>query len=217
MIFLDAADEADAKEALTLGFVSGITTNPKLMAATGRDALEQLQILWTTFPRVPIYYQPTAVDVTRAARELELASAIAGERLIAKLPAQAPMYGLARELVATGTACAITGMYSAAQAVVAAAVGAQWVIPYVDRSHRLRPGTNVVRLIADALRAVKADTRILAASIKSTEQAVQALLDGASVISAPIGVLRELPSDIYTDEAVEEFRVATEAAVSRRQ
>jgi TalC/MipB family fructose-6-phosphate aldolase len=209
VIFLDSADIDDAKNAAHLAYVHGITTNPKLMAESGRPPLEQLRALLESFPDGPIFFQPGLVE--HAVKELAEALKLGEGRVVAKLPAQVEMFALGAKLAADGVAVAYTALYSPAQALVAVDAGATWIIPYVDRAARLRPDSPVVAGIAQLLRATRAPVSVLAASIKSPEQAIGAILDGADGVTAGLDVLRELAHDPLTEQAVDEFSDAARA------
>ncbi len=206
MLYLDSAMVPDAVAAQAMGWVSGITTNPKLLAATGRRPHEQLARLLEAFPSGPVFFQPARVDSAEAV--VRSAFEIGAGRVVAKLPAQGPMLTLAKRLLSEGHRVAITAVYSPAQAAVAAAIGAEWVIPYVDRASRLRPGEPVVASLRAVLDALGSPTGILAASIKTPEQAVRALCAGARAVSAPLSVLQAMCHDPLTESAVEEFAAA---------
>jgi transaldolase len=206
MLYLDSAVVSDAVAAEALGWVSGITTNPKLLAATGHRPQEQLARLLEAFPSGPVFFQPSRVEAAEA--EVRSAFEIGAGRVVAKLPAQGPMLTLAERLVSEGRRVAITAVYSPAQAAVAAAIGAEWVIPYFDRAARLLPGEPLVASLRAVLDALGSPTGILAASIKTPEQAVAALLSGARAITAPLPVLQAMAHDPLTESAVEEFTAA---------
>ncbi len=203
MIFLDSADAGDAAQAARLAYVRGITTNPKLMAESGRKPLEQLRALLDAFPAGPVFFQPGSPE--GAAAELAEALRLGQERVVAKLPAQAPMFSLGTQLARDGVTVAYTAVYSGAQALVAASADAAWVIPYVDRAARLRPDPPVVATVAGALRAAGSSVRVLAASIKSPQQAVDSVLQGADAVTAALGVVEALAHDPLTESAVDEF------------
>lgn len=209
VLYLDSAHEHEARQAHEIQFVSGITTNPKLIADTGQAPLHQLAALLAAFPEGQVFYQPTALDAEEAQQEIGSALELDPSRVVVKLPARLAMFRLAEELIEAGETCAMTGVYSASQAVVAAQIGATWVIPYVDRAARLRPDTRLVEELAVTLRAVGGRTLILAASIKSTHQAVQAFVDGAHAVTAPLRVLEQMCMDPLTEQAVDEFTATT--------
>ena len=203
MLYLDSAGVDDARRAARLAYVQGITTNPKLMAESGRRPLEQLEALLEAFPGGPVFFQPGSVE--RAEAELVEALRLGDGRVVAKLPAQSPMFSLGAELARAGVTVAYTAVYSPAQALVAASAGAAWVICYVDRAARLRPDSPVVAPVAGALRAAGSSVGVLAASIKSPEQAVESVMQGADAVTAGLAVLEALAQDPLTDSAVDEF------------
>lgn len=203
MFYLDSAGVDDARRAAQLGYVQGITTNPKLMAESGHRPLEQLGALLEAFPGGPVFFQPGSIE--RAETELVEALRLGDGRVVAKLPAQARMFSLGMELAHAGVTVAYTAVYSPAQALVAASVGAAWVICYVDRAARLRPDPPAVAAVAGALRAAGSSVGVLAASIKSPEQAVDSVMQGADAVTAGLAVLEALAYDPLTDSAVDEF------------
>lgn len=206
LIFLDSATTADAAAAQERGYVSGVTTNPTLLRAAGGEPLRQLATLLEVFRAGPVLYQLHALSGPAARREADAACALAPDRVVLKLPARGDLYTLAADLRRDGVRCAMTAVYSPAQAVLAAQVGAAWVIPYVDRARRLlTDGDGLVAGLARVLDAVRADTRILAASVKSPDQAVRALVDGAHAVTAPLAVIDALGDHGLTDQAVTEF------------
>jgi TalC/MipB family fructose-6-phosphate aldolase len=209
LIFLDSAQIEAAQRANDLGFVHGITTNPKLIAATLTPAHEVLRALLDVFPNGPIFYQPASPE--NAHTDLSTALTIDEKRVVAKLPALSSMFSLGVELVKDGVEVAFTAVFAPAQAVLAAEVGADWVIPYVDRASRHGQG-NLVSVLADVLKRIEAPTRLLAASLKTPRQAVDALLDGANAVSVPLDVLEQLPQSDMTDSAVREFSNAAKEA-----
>ena len=212
MLYLDSAGVEDARRAARLAYVQGMTTNPKLMAESGRRPLEQLEALLEAFPGGPVFFQPGSVE--RAETELVEALRLGDGRVVAKLPAQAQMFSLGAELARAGVTVAYTAVYSPAQALVAASSGAAWVICYVDRAARLRPDAPVVAPVAGVLRAAGSSVGVLAASIKSPEQAVESVMQGADAVTAGLAVLEALAQDPLTDSAVDEF---ARAAASQRQ
>lgn len=207
MLYLDSASVDDARRAARLAYVQGITTNPKLISESGRRPLEQLEALLEDFPRGPVFFQPGSPE--RAQTELVEALRLGDGRVVAKLPAQARMFSLGTELAHAGVTVAYTAVYSPAQALVAASAGATWVICYVDRAARLRPDSPVVAPVADVLRAAGSSVGVLAASIKSPQQAVDSVMQGADAVTAGLTVLEALAHDPLTESAVDEFaRVA---------
>lgn len=212
-IFLDSGSIEDAKIAEGLGIIAGITTNPILLAREPRSPLDQLGELLGVF-RKPILFQPRSPEVVEALKELEVATALDPDRVFPKLPARLDFMRLAADFRAKGVPVALTAVYTPGQALVAAAAGVDWVIPYVNRAKRLAEGgEGLVSDLAAVLAATSSRSRILAASIKSVDEAIRAVLDGAHAISIPLEVLQALDQHALTDSAIEEF---AQAAASRR-
>jgi len=203
-ILLDSASVDDAAAAARLGFVRGITTNPALMARETREPLAHLERLLEAFPTGPVCYQPTLSTPEVMDDEARAAAALAPDRVVAKLPATLDAITLAAALRADGIRCALTAVYSPAQAMLAHEAGCDWVIPYVDRAARHSAGAVVIEL-AEMLEQLDSPTRILAASLKTAPQVVEAVLDGSHDVTAPLDVIRGLPAHPLTESAVREF------------
>ena len=203
-ILLDSASLDDAAAAAGLGFVRGITTNPALMAKETKEPLAHLERLLTAFPEGPICYQPTRTSFEDMDREARAAAALAPDRVVAKLPATLDGIRLAGVLHDDGIPCALTAVYSQAQALLAHETSCVWIIPYVDRAARHSAG-HVVEDLAAVLASLHSGTRILAASLKTSQQVVDAVLAGSQDVTAPLDVIRALPAHPLTESAVREF------------
>ena len=215
-ILLDSASLTDAATAAGLGFIGGITTNPALMARETGDPLPHVERLLATFPSGPLCYQPTGATASEMTDEARGVVALAPQRIVVKLPATLEAVKAATVLRAEGCSCALTAVYTAAQALLADEVGCTWIIPYVDRASRLAVGGYaVLDALAAVLTALHSDTRILAASLKSGQQVVDSILHGAHDVTAPLDVLTSLAAHPLTESAVREFAEATARAASR--
>ncbi|MBC6460264.1 transaldolase family protein [Actinomadura sp. HBU206391] len=208
-LYLDSADTDDAAAAADSGVVSGITTNPAIMAASTDDPVTHLRDLLEVFPSGPVFHQLTSGDADAALTEVETVDRVCGDtaaRVVFKLPAQPWLFALGARLAADGRRVAYTAVYSPGQVVCAREAGARWVIPYVDRAARLDPaaGPVVPRLTPH----LGPDLSVLAASIKSPGQALQALRDGAAGVTTTWEVISALMVHPLTDSAVEEFNAA---------
>ncbi len=138
--------------------------------------------------------------------EARAAAALAPARVVVKLPATADGVRAAATLREESIRCALTAVYSPAQALLADAVGCVWVIPYVDRAERQGVGgRQVVEALAGVLTRLESPTRVLAASLKTAEQVIDTILHGAHDVTAPLGVLAALAEHPLTEAAVREF------------
>lgn len=205
-LFLDSANVDEARRARDLGFIAGVTTNPALVAKAGRPALDVVGDLagladWLVF------HQLTGETPEALLREAEAATEIAPDRIVLKI-----MVSLANlQLVASRAdfRWAVTGVASAAQGLLAAEAGAEFVIPYVNRITRAgEDGVQVVAEMAMLLEGAEAFSQILAASLKTPQEVVSTLLAGADHVTLPWALLEEMARHPVTDAADEDFRKA---------
>ncbi|MGH2689646.1 MAG: transaldolase family protein [Actinomycetota bacterium] len=212
-IYLDAADLSDARAAVELGFCEGFTTNPALLARHAPPPLTRFAELLEVFGSGPGFYQPSSAVPDAAEREARAAVALAPRRVVVKLPARTGQFTLARRLSSEGITCAMTAVYAPAQALVAAAAGAAWVIPYADRARRLDPaGEGLVASLSAVVAPMGGGLRILAASLKDPGQVARAVADGAHDVTVPLAVLARLGDHPVSDRAILEFEEAAGAA-----
>lgn len=210
-LFLDSAHAADAREAMELGFVAGITTNPNLLAQVGRKPVDVVAELSEICPG-PVFYQLGGATVgereSEARRFLALRSNVA-----LKIAMTYENMGLAARFAREGVKVGMTACYSAAQTYLCCEAGVAFSIAYVSRSTRLQgDGLALVsdmRAVADA---GDSDTSIMVASLKSAREVVQALLAGAQHVTIPLALLREMGDHRLSEQTIEEFaRVAVKA------
>lgn len=201
-IYLDSALETDARQAKTLGWVSGITTNPILMAQTGLPPAETLHRL-ADVGLSPLWYQLVAEDPDSMEREAQELSNLFFHPVVLKI---APTPAGFRFVARKDHVCAVTAIFSPAQALAAAAAGADYAIVYVNRATRLMgDGIGLVRSIARVLEGTC--TQVVAASIKSVEEAAASVAAGAAVITLPPDVLQAMTQHPFSDQAVEQFNL----------
>lgn len=164
MIYLDSALVEEAKIAVGLGWIEGITTNPTLLAKSDLSPETTLSQLATICPG-KLYYQLCATDFEDMVAEGRKAREIIGNKTVLKIPATTLGFQVTAHLASEIT-CAVTAIYSAAQAAIAAEAGAKYAIAYVNRATRLLgDGLALVREMSEILKG--SDTTILAASLKS--------------------------------------------------
>ncbi|MGD9091532.1 MAG: transaldolase family protein [Anaerolineales bacterium] len=201
-LYLDSAIVEEAQIASQLGWVKGITTNPKLLSKSEGSVKEILRSLAVAIPG-EVFYQPTAPDLDGMLKEGYQVYNLLYDQTVLKIPATSIGFQAAARL-SQEIPCAITAVFSPAQALVAMAVGATYVIPYVNRSTRLLgDGLALVRDIAVVLKGSQA--KILAASIKSPEEALETYKAGASILTLPLALLQEMAVHELSNQATEEF------------
>jgi transaldolase len=127
-------------------------------------------------------------------------------RVVLKLPATAAGLSIARELRQSGAQVAFTAVATVSQAYLSAMAGAVWVIPYFCRLRRA--GLDVSQIIADMSRLLisqRSATRILAASLKTPGDIIEATLAGADDVTAPPSVIEAMAENEMTESAVKQF------------
>ena len=211
-IYLDSADLDDARRAAELGFIEGITTNPALIAKIGRPGLEILGNL-LEITDGPIFYQVTAETVAGRGDQAREASGMAPDRVLIKIPATTENLSLSTRLVNEGVRCAITAVSSPAQAYLAAQVGADYAIPYINRlTRQLGDGIAILRDVAAIVEG--SQTKVLAASMKSPDEVAAAILAGADDVTLPLGLILAMGEHELSQQAIEDFAAKMKAGAS---
>ncbi len=201
-IYLDSAIAAEAEVARKLGWVKGITTNPTLLSKTDlpvQTILKKLAELTTG----PVFYQLMSSDLNGMVAEGRAAFEIIGQQTVLKIPASLVGFQAVASL-SPEIPCAVTAIYSAAQAAVSQEAGAKYAIAYVNRASRLLgDGVALVREMASVL--TGSNTEILAASIKSPEEAAASLQAGAHHLTLPLGMLQSMTNHEFSQQTIDEF------------
>jgi transaldolase len=203
-IMVDSADVNEVRQAVELGIVRGCTTNPLLMAKAKESPREVIRQICAVVPG-PVFYQLTAATSAEHEKEGREVHAIDPKKVHLKIPATTENMTLITRFGPL-IPCAVTAIFSAHQAYLACEAGAKYIIPYVNRSTRLLgDGPKLVAEMKQAIRAAASPARILAASIKSPEEAVAAAVAGADDLTLPLDIIRALGQHRLSDEAIAEF------------
>ena len=202
MIYLDSALVEEAKIAAAMGWVKGITTNPTLLNKSELSPEECLKQLSAISPG-ELYYQLCATDFDTMVAEAKQAAKLIGDKIVLKIPATELGFRVTARL-SSEIACSVTAIYSPAQAAIASEAGAKYAIAYVNRATRLLgDGLALVRQMSDILKYSK--TEILAASIKSPEEAAATLQAGAHHLTVPMTILEAMTTHELSQDTVTEF------------
>ncbi|HBK21293.1 MAG TPA: transaldolase [Planktothrix sp. UBA10369] len=201
-LYLDSAIISEAKIVKDWGWVKGITTNPTLLAKSElspEETLKQLKQLISG----EIYYQLMASDFQGMVREGKKAFELLGEQTVLKIPATSVGFQTVAYL-SPEISCSVTAIYSATQAAVAMEAGAKYAIAYVNRATRLLgDGIELVKQMNNIL--AGSPTKILAASIKSPQEAAATLQAGADHLTLPLEILTAMTTHELSEQTVIEF------------
>jgi transaldolase len=201
-LFLDSALLEEARACAEWGWVTGVTTNPALLAQSGTSTKTLLKKIRNLI-KGPVFYQLTGKTIIAMKKEAEKAHDILGKQLVLKIPATELGF-MATALLSKKYICAVTSIFTPAQGLVAHAAGARFALYYHNRAKRLLEND---KNLADKLVRVlnRTDTRVIAASLKSPEEVVEARSAGVNIMSANFKVLEQMMSHDLSLKAVEEF------------
>jgi transaldolase len=206
-IFLDSANPQHAVDAFPLGFLSGVTTNPALLAKQGDDPLNTIRQVAEHSTGL-IFYQPLAESLDGMEQEIRGVHVFLGERLVAKIPCCPPGFELVARLQ-DAMPCAMTAVFSAGQVYAAACAGVRYVLPYLNRMTRMGgDGAAVVERMAQI--ASTSDLELVVASIKNVEEMERAILAGADHVTLPFAVVEEIIDHPLSRQAIADFAAAAE-------
>jgi transaldolase len=203
--FIDTAEIAEIRELAETGMVDGVTTNPSLIAKSGRDFKETIAEICAIVPG-PVSAEVAAIDVDGMLREGRILAAIA-KNVAIKVPLTWDGLKACRALSESGIMVNVTLCFNANQALLAAKAGATFISPFIGRLDDI--GLDGMELIEE-IRAIydnydAISTEILAASIRGANHVRMAALAGADVATVPPSVLRGLVKHPLTDKGLEAF------------
>lgn len=204
--FVDTADVGQIAELAATGLVDGVTTNPSLVAKTGRPFLEVLSEICALVPG-PVSAEVTATDFDGMMREAHRLAEVAGNVCI-KVPLTWDGLKACRRLSGEGVAVNVTLCFSPAQALLAAKAGASFVSPFVGRLDDVgQRGMQLVEEVCEIYRNYPDTirTKVLAASIRTVGHVIEAATAGAHVVTAPPAVLRAMIHHPLTDKGLAAF------------
>ncbi len=202
--FADTAEISDIRELAVTGLLDGVTTNPSLIAKSGRDFIEVTQEICGIVDG-PVSAEVVALDHAGMMREAEILRKIA-DNVCIKVPLTMDGLKTCKALTSDGTLVNVTLCFSANQALLAAKAGASFISPFVGRHDD--NGFDGMQLIAD-IRLVYDNydyaTEILVASVRHGIHVLEAAKIGADVMTAPPSVIKGLVKHVLTDKGIEGF------------
>jgi transaldolase len=203
--FVDTADVSEIRDLAATGLLDGVTTNPSLVAKTGRNFFDVLAEICDIVPG-PVSAEVTATDFKTMLAEGRHLAKLA-DNITVKVPLTPDGLKTCRALSQEGTQVNVTLCFSAAQAILAAKAGATFISPFVGRLDDI--GTDGMGLIADIVEIYGAQpnftTEVLVASIRHPMHVVDAARLGADVATLPPSVLRQMFKHPLTDRGLETF------------
>jgi len=203
--FVDTAEITEIRELAATGLLDGVTTNPSLIAKSGRKITEVIAEICAVVPG-PVSAEVAATEYSQMLKEAAVLKAIAPNVTI-KVPLTPDGLKACYALSQEGTMVNVTLCFSAAQALLAAKAGAAFISPFVGRLDDI--GQNGMDLIADIVQiyanypAIK--TEVLVASIRNPIHLIEAAKMGADVATIPPNVIKQLYNHPLTNSGLAAF------------
>ena len=203
-IFIDTANVEEIKEAASLGFVAGVTTNPSLIAKEGRDFIEVIKEILTIVDG-PISAEVVSDTVDGMVEEAQKLSSL-HKNIVIKIPVTPEGLKAVSRLSKLGIKTNVTLVFSAAQALLAARAGATYVSPFVGRLDDIASfGTTLISDIAEIFEIHGIETEIIAASIRGPQDVIDSAKCGAHIATIPYKVMCQMLKHPLTDSGIERF------------
>lgn len=203
--FVDTADVDEIRELAATGLLDGVTTNPSLVAKSGRPFLEVIREICEIVDG-PVSAEVTATDHSTMLSEGRKLAQLAGNVAV-KVPLTPDGLKTCRVLADDGVMVNVTLCFSPSQSILAAKAGAAFVSPFIGRLDDIsRDGMGLIadiRMIYDNY--AEFATEILVASIRSPNHVAEAAKIGADVATIPPGVIRQLFNHPLTDKGLDAF------------
>jgi transaldolase len=202
--FADTADIKELKEIHDMGMLDGVTTNPSIIAKSGRDFKEVIKEICSFVPG-PVSAEVAALDFEGMMREANVLRAIA-KNVTVKVPLTVDGLKACKALTSDGTMVNVTLCFSANQALLAAKAGATFISPFVGRLDDINlDGMELIQDIRQIYDNYHFETNILVASVRTANHIREAALIGADYATAPPAVIKSLFNHPLTEKGIASF------------
>lgn len=205
--FLDTADVNEIRNANDMGVICGVTTNPSLIAKSGRDFNEVIKEITSIVDgAISGEVKATTVDAEGMIKEGKEIAAI-HPNMVVKLPTTAEGLKACKALSAEGIKTNMTLIFNVPQALLAARAGAAYVSPFVGRIDDISmDGVGLVKEIAEIFRVHKIETQIIAASVRNPIHVIECAKAGADIATVPYKVVEQMLKHPLTDQGIAKFQ-----------
>ncbi|WP_128655237.1 fructose-6-phosphate aldolase [Paenibacillus sp. 598K] len=217
--FIDSANLTDIQKAHKIGVLSGVTTNPSLVAKEGIKFEDRIEEILQAVPDV----ESVSAEVTPDAETAEEMIAQADElikinnhdnNITIKLPMTLAGLEACRYLAKKGVKTNVTLIFTVNQALLAARAGATYVSPFLGRLDDIsEDGVQLVSKVAELFRVHNLDTQIIAASVRHPDHVTRVAMAGAHIATIPFSVIEQISKHPLTDQGLEKFAADWKKAV----
>lgn len=205
-IFVDTANVQAIKDAMALGIVDGVTTNPTLVSKEGNDPERIIKEICAVVKDKPVNAEVLSLECEQMVKEARAIAAWA-DNIVIKIPMMKDGLKTVKILADEGIKTNVTLIFSATQAILAAKAGAAYVSPFVGRLDDISTdGMDLIAQIVDIYGNYPSiETEIIVASIRDPIHVIDACLMGADVLTIPPKVLEMMERHPLTDKGIQMF------------
>ena len=207
--FIDTANVDEIRKANDMGIISGVTTNPSLIAKEHKDYAKPLaEIASIVDGPISGEVKATTTDAETMVKEGEAIYALDPKHMVVKIPMTVEGLKAIKALGAKGIPTNCTLIFSANQALLAARAGAAYVSPFLGRLDDIsQPGIDLVRTISEIFANYPdIHTQIIAASVRNPIHITECALAGADIATVPYKVIEQMTKHPLTDQGIEKFK-----------
>lgn len=205
-LFIDTANTDEIRKANDMGIISGVTTNPSLIAKEGRDFITVVKEISEIIDG-PISAEVISLKADEMVCEAkDLYNKIGNSNIVIKIPMCEEGLKATKLLKAEGIKTNITLIFSAAQALLAARAGAYIVSPFIGRLDDIgETGMTLIKEISDIFKIHSIKTQIIAASIRNPIHVIEAAKAGCDIATVPYKVIEQMIKHPLTQSGIEKF------------
>lgn len=213
---LDTADTKAIKELDTLLSIDGVTTNPTIITKSGKDPEQAIaDIISILRPEQKMFVQVVSTDYDGIMAEARKIAALRPENMYVKIPVTKAGLMAIKQCAREGIHTLATAIYSAAEGYLAAANGADYLAPYVNRICNYTDGVAEVIRLLNMLSANNMKAKVIAASFKNANQVNELIENGIQAVTVAPDVVTQMYNHPATELAVEEFTENWDKAYGR--
>ena len=214
--FVDTADVDQIRKANDMGVICGVTTNPSLIAKSGRQFDDVIKEITTIVDgAISGEVKATTTDAEGMIKEAREIAKI-HPNMVVKIPTTIEGLKATKVLSSEGIKTNLTLIFNPNQALLAARAGATYVSPFLGRLDDIStPGMDLIRTIAEIFAVHGIETEIIAASVRNPIHVIDAALAGADIATVPTKVVNQMLKHPLTDQGIEKFKKDWEATFGK--
>ncbi|CAM4376571.1 fructose-6-phosphate aldolase [Paenibacillus tarimensis] len=204
-LFIDTANVEEIRKAHELGVISGVTTNPSLIAKEGRDFFTVVKEIISVVGDIPVSAEVISLKADEMVEQGKKLAEI-GPGIVIKLPMTLEGLKATSKFRELGIKTNVTLIFSSPQALLAARAGATYVSPFIGRLDDINQvGINLIKEIRQIFVAGNIESEIISASVRNTTHIIEAAAVGADIATVPYKVIESMANHPLTDAGIERF------------